>query len=503
MKSELRQNKACYLFLLFLLCSNLVFAQSVEIQLGRTDVAANEAFKISVVATNGKITDISDFPNIRGLRKVGVSQSQNVSIVNGRMTSAISVVQNYAPTREGSFKFKPFTMVVNGNVVKGAGGTVNVGPARVRQDPFAEFFGGGRGKREPLEFMDVKDGAFIALSTDKNEVFVGEGFTATLAFYMPFEDRGKIDFDYSLGDQLTELLKTLKPADSWEENFGINKIAEERVQLNGKWFLKYKIYQATYYPLNSEKIEFPSVGLKMKKYKFSKSQGIFGRERKEDFKTFYTAPKSVNVKQLPPHPLRDVVNVGEYKLAEEIEEKDKFETGKGFDYRFSIQGRGNISSIKNPNLPKDAGLLFYPPNTEQNISRNSGTVYGTKQFDYNIEPSEPGSYNLGDFFQWIYFNPKTEQYDTLKSNKTIEVVGESQKNQSIASNDLGEFYSDMDKVNNQLKSRSDANWTLILANLVVLLALGLGGFVVFGNKKEPETEEKPLFSKVYPRKSKV
>ncbi|MFT5618526.1 MAG: hypothetical protein ACI85I_001761 [Arenicella sp.] len=502
MKLELRHTKTFYLFLLVLLCSNSVFAQTVEVQIGRTDIAANEAFKISVVATNGKVTDISDFPNIRGLRKVGVSQSQNVSIVNGRMTSSISVVQNYSATREGSFKFKPFTMVVNGKVVKGKGGTVKVGPARVRQDPFAAFFGGGR-KRAAMEFIDVKDGAFVALSTDKSEVFVGEGFTATLAFYMPFEDRGKIDFTYSLGDQLTEILKTLKPANSWEENFGINKIAEERVELNGKWYLKYKIYQATYYPLNSERIAFPSVGLKMKKYKFSKNRGVFGRERKEDFKTFYTSPKSVSVKQLPPHPLRDLVNVGEYKLAEEIESKDKFETSKSFGYRFRIQGKGNISSLKKPDLPKDSGLLFYPPNTDENISRNSGIVYGSKQFEYNIEPSEPGKYNLGDFFQWIYFNPKTAQYDTLKSEKMIEVVGESQKNQSIASNDLGDFYSDMDKVNNQLMSRSDANWTLILANLVVLLALGLGGFVVFANKNTPELEEKPLFSEVYPRKREV
>src|SRR5690606_14747175 len=112
---------------------------------------------------------------------------------------------------------------------------------------------------------------------------------------------------------------------------------------------QYKIFQATFYPLNNDPIEFPSVGLKMVKYLQAKNPSFFSSNRKEDFKTYYSAPKTVKVKPLPPHPLRESVAVGRYTFSENIS-SEELKTGESFNYTFTIIGEGNVSAINEPKI---------------------------------------------------------------------------------------------------------------------------------------------------------
>ena len=74
---------------------------------------------------------------------------------------------------------------------------------------------------------------------------------------------------------------------------------------------------------------------------------------------------------------------------------------------------------------------IYPPNVTQNINRKDGKVYGNKNFDYYVIPNEPGVYRLDDLFNWVYFSPRKERYDTLKSKYMVRVEGESLANENI------------------------------------------------------------------------
>ena len=122
-------------------------------------------------------------------------------------------------------------------------------------------------------------------------------------------NRAPLQF-YELGKQLSGILKDVRPGNCWEENFNIENINDETVIINNKRYSQYKLYQGTFYPLNTEAIKFPSVGLKMIKYKVAKNPSFFGQNRKEDFKTFNSKPRTVRVRELPLHPLKDVVAVG-------------------------------------------------------------------------------------------------------------------------------------------------------------------------------------------------
>ena len=457
-------------------------AQEMTVELGKKVIPLNEVYTITLTVKNDNVKSYSGFPDIAGLSKRGIASSTSTNIINNQVTTIHSVIQNYVAQQQGFYRIKPFSLKANGENVSSEGGTVTVtAPKPVSSnavDPFGsdlfeEFFG----ERSKKEFVNVRENAFFALTTDKTSVYVGEGFTASLAFYVADDNRADMNF-YQVGSQLVDILKKIKPANCWEENFGIDEIQPLPVSINGKEYTQYKIYQATYYPLNTKPVFFPSVGLKMVKYKVSREPGFFGPDRQQDFKVFTAKPVTVQPRQLPPHPLRDQVAVGNFRLTETIEKRNP-QTGESVGYDFRVTGEGNISGVHVAELPRNNAFDFYPPNIKQDISRRNGRVMGTKSFTYQIIPKEPGQYPLSTYFNWIFFNPVRARYDTLVSDITLEVGGESLKNRDISSTNLGPLYDSIDQQDNRLQSVRWSDWLRTGANvLILMMVVATAGFVL-------------------------
>ncbi len=469
---------SCVLMLVFVLSSK---AQEASITLGQPQIGLNQYFTITVTVKNDRLKQYSTFPDIEGFIKRGTSSSTSTNFTNGKMTSTQSLTQNYQASEKGNFILPPFLMKINGQDVKSEGVQIVVGDA-VQQsrrrsafsnDPFDNLFGN---QNQPSEFVDVEADAFLAIVTDKKEVYVGEGFTTNLAFYVAESNRADMRF-YDLGTQITEIVKKLKPNSCWEESFNIDNINGESIQLNGKGYTRYKIYQATFYPLNVEDIEFPSVGLKMIKYKVAKNPSFFGRNRQEDFETFYSREKKIKVVDLPAHPLKESVAVGNYELVESISDGG-YETGQSFNYDFTVRGEGNISAIEAPQPETGENFDFYAPNVRQNVNKSNSRVRGTKSYNFYAIPNEPGEFKMSDYFQWVYFNPTIEKYDTLKSDLVLTVSGESRKNQYIASTDLGDFYDKINTANNDLSSLNSNSWIQWMINFFIVSVMGLTVFIL-------------------------
>jgi hypothetical protein len=270
----------------------------------------------------------------------------------------------------------------------------------------------------------------------------------------------------------------LKPSHCWEENFNIENINGETVLLDNKRYTQYKIYQAEFYPLNLDEIKFSSVGLEMIKYRVARNPSFFGRNRQEDYKTFFSKPKSVKVRDLPPHPLKDKVSVGRFRLEERINTNPVI-TGSSFTYEFNIYGEGNISALNKPEIKLDDNFDFYSPNIEQNIIRRSGKVTGSKLFTYFGIPNEPGEYDLSDYISLIYFDPNREIYDTLKSSVILTAIGESKKNQTISASDLGSFYDRLNTGDNTLRRRNALADIRLFANVMILVLVVGGSALIF------------------------
>jgi hypothetical protein len=445
------------------------WAQDVRVEVGKTEIAINEFLQVIVTVNNAQVNDYSGFPEINGFTKQGITTSTSTNIINGNMSVSQSIIQNYRAKKEGTYPVPGFSVTVNGKSYRANGATVRVGPARNYSDPFEDLFSAA--SEEPTDFINVKEDAFFAITTNKAEVYRGEGFNLTVAFYISNRNQAILEF-HEVGQQLADILKKAKPANCWEENFGIDEITPDNVVIGGKTYRQYKIYQATFYPLNNQNVVIPPADFKMLKYKVARTQSFFGQNYAKDFRTFRSQPKTVRVKPLPDHPLRDQVAVGNFRL-EEQPLNARASTGQSVAYQFAVSGEGNLTSVNEPRLNKSREFDFYPPNVKQQVNRGGGVVYGTKQFNYMLIPKEPGQFNLNQYFQWVYFNLRENRYDTLSPRAKLFVQGESLAGKDISDSDAGGFYDQLARQDNHLVSVNRLEALKLLANIALLGLIAL------------------------------
>lgn len=458
------------------LFSGLAMAQDVQIELGPAEIGLNETFTIKVTLSNEKIKSYDQFPDIPSFQKQGISQSSSMNLINGQMSSSNSIIQYYKPSRKGDFTLPSFELSINGQSYSSAGKKITVGDAsssnsgrNAASDPFADFF--RRSAVEDPEYVELEDDAFFSVSVDKEEIFQGEGFNLSLAFYMSESNQAPFNF-HEPGRQLDDILKKIKPTNAWEENFNISNIDPEQVTINGKRWTKFKVYEATFFPFSEGEIEIPRIPWEMIKYKIAKNPSFFGANRQEDFKTFYSNPKTIKVKPLPPHPLKNEVSVGQFQIRENITTIE-VETGQGFDYNFGVSGVGNINAISAPKRIPMANLNTYDPNVRQQINRGYGRVSGIKEFNYYITINEAGEVDLGKNFEWVYFDPDRAVYDTLRPQAKISVVGESKANQAISSQRLGGLYDRISTEDNRFLNEKYKYYFTIAINVLLLISVAL------------------------------
>ena len=456
---------------LSILLSLQAYGQEVKVELGPDQLGINETFTIKVTLSNEKIKSYDQFPEIPGFQKQGISQSSSMNIINGQMSSSNSIIQYYKPARKGQFTLPKFSVLINGEAAASPGKRITVTDAAASSpsggnafDPFAEFF--GRNEEIP-EFVEIADDAFFAVNIDKSEVYAGEGFTMDISFFMSEQNQAPFQF-YEAGKQLDAILKKLKPANAWEENFSITTIEPQTVERNGKKWVKFKVFESTFFPFSEGKIEIPRVPWEMIKYKVAKNPSLFGANRQEDFKTFYSSPKVITVKPLPPHPLKSEVPVGIFQLRENITTLEA-KTGEGFNYNFGIAGIGNINSLAAPKRLPGANLNTFDPNVRQQINRGYGQISGIKEFDYFVTLNEAGEYPLANYFSWIYFDPERELYDTLKPQALIRVSGESKINEALSGQRLGGIY---DKIATESNQFLNQRYKYYFTNAINILLLG-------------------------------
>ena len=471
-------------FCLGILLSFRAFGQEVKVELGPDQLGINETFTIKVTLSNEKIKSYDQFPEIPGFQKQGISQSSSMNIINGQMSSSNSIIQYYKPSRKGQFTLPKFSVLINGQAAASQGKRITVTDAAASApsggnafDPFADFF--GRNEAIP-EFVEIADDAFFAVNIDKSEVFAGEGFTMDISFFMSEQNQAPFQF-YEAGKQLDAILKKLKPANAWEENFSITTIEPQTVERNGKKWVKFKVFESTFFPFSEGKIEIPRVPWEMIKYKVAKNPSLFGANRQEDFKTFYSSPKTITVKPLPPHPLKSEVPVGIFKLRENITTLDA-KTGEGFNYNFGIAGIGNINSLAAPKRLPATNLNTFDPNVRQQINRGYGQISGIKEFDYFVTLNEAGEYPLDQYFSWIYFDPEREVYDTLKPQALIRVTGESKINEALSGQRLGGIYDKIATESNQFLNQRYKYYFTNAINVLLLGALILLAVIIFRKK---------------------
>lgn len=406
-------------------------APGASVVLGPAAFSINEYYTISFQLRGQPLERYSAFPDLEGFKKSGKSSTTTTRIVNGQSSTELTITQRYAAYAEGTYVVKPFSMKINGFTVTSEGSTLKVGPQPVAPvtPPGGALQGIGLldqlfGKPKPQEYVEPQDQAFLALVPDKQRVVVGEGLHVGLYFYLTPQDQAVLNF-YNFAGQLPGIIRQLRQRTVWEESFDEQEVLPENVLVGGKPFLRYRLWEAELYPLNTQALTFPTVELQMLKYKMAKKPAAGLDNRMEGYKTYRSAARTVPVVPLPAHPLRDQVPVGVYEVKEAID-RTTFRTGRAFTYTFTVEGEGNLAAVNLPAPPAPAGLEVYGPEVQQTLTRQNGRVGGRKSFRFRLVARRPGPVALDTLFRLVFFNPATARYDTLHAGLQPVVRGKEQ-----------------------------------------------------------------------------
>jgi hypothetical protein len=430
----MKQGNIYILILIFFCTISLSWAQNEEnpfsIEFGGTQIDINEPFVISVKVAGIDPMPLISFPdNIKNFQKRESSRSSFTNKVGGKTIVTYTISQNYYPIKTGIFSTGPLEILINKQVLRSEGTSIIVGKTDQLEDTKIETFKDIH--TEPAK--EATTGAFLSVRVDKRSVYVEEGFNLRLSLIVSESNATEMDF-FDVEKQLEQILKVLKPANCWEENFGIQEIPAIPIKIKGKAFTEYRIYQASFFPFNNQAIWIPAVTFLMKVLPKNDTN-----EKAPSYLSFLSRPTSVQVKSLPAHPLRNQVLVGNFQLEEKIS-TTQLETGKSYHYDFKIIGDGNIKSIQEPVFTNKALFDVYPPDVEDSILRKKGKITGKKTFHYQIIPKQNGAFDLNNNVFWVFFNPQKQKYDTLRSTLKLVITGKNIQNTQLAGETVESIY---------------------------------------------------------------
>jgi len=456
-----------YVILSIILCfSCTIHAQIINndptIEFGPRNLKIDEPFTISVVIPDEENRPTVTFPEITGLEKRSKSATSAINTVGGKKIVVQTISQQYFALKEGTYDIESFTITVNGIKIKSEETTVEYSLGTLANNGFIG--------PEEMELIPESEnnGAdiFLSVSTNKKSVFIREGFALGISLYVAENAPVQMDF-YQVGTQLQAILKKLRPVGCWEENVGIEEIIKRRITIGGRKYTEYNLYQAQFFPMVLQDILFPSVTLEMLVAGEDKSGGDKGEKL---IKPFRSKAIKVTVKSLPPHPMRDQIAVGEYNLVERLSSKLVY-PGESIRYLFRIEGTGNIAAIPAPEIASTSAFDFYPPDVSRVIKRSSKNVTGEESFDYFVVPRQDGTFPLGRYFQWIYFNPKKAKYDTLISQQILQVKGEDYKLGNISLHGSAGLYDNLESLDSSKEYFDFKKMLKEATNAIVILLL--------------------------------
>jgi BatD DUF11 like domain len=161
-------------------------AASFTASLDRDTIALGEQATLSLSFEGSQPKNVPT-PNVPGLQIVQTGTSQNVSIVNGAMSSTVTVAFSVTPQRTGEFTIPAMTVDLNGQTLTSQPLKLTVLPANA---PSAAAINSGN------------EVAFMRLVLPRQKVYVGQALTAQVQICLrdDVQNYGNLQFTSTPGD---------------------------------------------------------------------------------------------------------------------------------------------------------------------------------------------------------------------------------------------------------------------------------------------------------------
>jgi hypothetical protein len=396
-----------------LLISGILSAQDVSFTaaVDKNPVAADEQFTLEFTITttgasarNFKSPDLSKF-----LVLSGPNQSTSMQIINGAVSSSQSFSYVVQAREVGKISIGAATIEVGGNQYKSNSIdlTVSKGSGQNKQQ---------QAQQKQDQTVDVGDNLFLRAVVDRSRVYQGEQITVTYKIYT----RVRIT-NYSINK-----LPTM--TGFWGEDLEVaQQVSLTNEVINGKQYQAGVLKKVALFPTQNGKLEINpmEVTCQVQVQQKRRSNDVFDQFFNDPFfgmtqtanVTAKSQPIKIDVLPLPQANVPEAFHgaVGKFTLRGEIN-KRRSKTNEPLTLKATVSGTGNVKILEAPKLKLPTDFEQYDPKISENIQRGSGTINGSKTFEWLIVPRYPGEKKI-PALEFTYFDINQKRYITLRTNE--------------------------------------------------------------------------------------
>ena len=390
-------------------------AVSFTVQAPR-QVSQGNKFNVTYVLNNAEGSGFSA-PDISGATKLygpALSTSYSSVSVNGRSSSSSSqeYTMIYKANKVGKYRIGGASIMVNGKRLTTSSFTIEIVPSgqHVSGNAQSSASPGSNGVQysDPMTQTAGKavkaNDLFVRIEMSKKRIFEQEAVVCTIKLYTKY--------------QISQFFPTLQPSfngfliEELPLSPNLNKI--ERV--NGENYMVAELKKCILFPQQSGKLTITSGNYDLSVVQYDTYRSVFGTlsqpvERKLQVKS---NSATVYIEPLPePKPANFSGAVGNFTVDATVKPAD-LKTYAAATYSYIIKGTGNLKYIKAPNVKFPKQFDVYDPQNKVAAAPNGSNVSGTLAINYMFIPQFAGDFEIpaNDF---VYFNPETGKYVTLKT----------------------------------------------------------------------------------------
>ena len=409
-----------------------VFAADLEIKasVDQTRIGLNQQFTLNVElsgkdaqgAQNPQIPDVNAFASF-----LGSGSSQNIQIVNGKMSVTKVINYYFQATQAGKFQIPPVQVVHKGatlisdpidiEIVGSSSSNTTQSPSRstARGDQIAQ---------------GAEDELFLRVLVSKTKVYPNEPVIVTFKLYT------RINVS-SFG--FTKMPNT---AGFWTEDYELPQRPPTGTEVyKGKQYTVATLKKMILFPTSAgqKTIDPMAVECQVRVQRRRGNRSVFDDFFDDSFffgqteaRQVSSKPVKINVLPLPEEgkPVNYSGMVGQFHIKGSVD-KTQVSTNEAVTYKVVISGQGNLHSLTEPEVQFSQDFEVYPPKINETIDRNDAGLSGSKTFEYVLVPRNAGAQKIKPVL-FNYFDARTQTYKTIQTDPvTIQVAQGSQQYASI------------------------------------------------------------------------
>lgn len=417
-----------FLFYILFLFTTVASAQEVSFkaQPSRTSLGENEYLRVDF--TMNKEGDNFSPPAFEGFEVTGPTQSISHSWINGNRSFSKTYTYMLHPKRKGKlsvgaasifiegkeYKTKPFTIEVTDAVSHPRNAQATPPPS----NPFSGFPFGfdpfGNEEAQPAQIIEpTKEQLFMTAEVSDRQLYVNQPLTITYRIYI----------DARFGIAGLEKVDEPRYANFWSQQL-LEKVQISEVNRNGRPFRCITLKQILLYPQQVGEQQIDPFSCSLVLQLPSNQVDFFGnRSYITSTRTLQTTATKIKVLPLPEEgkPANFSGAVGHFSLSMNFPTRS-LNAGETAEGEVVIAGKGNFKLFDMPKLTFPPALEVYAPKEKEHLTNSASGINGDITHTYTIVPQYKGKFPV-PALNFSFFNPDTQQYETLSSeNMTIEVL---------------------------------------------------------------------------------